>query len=248
MKSKIFLSLILFACLLNGDVMYEMITTTEGMMGMGSETVTRNFIKGERMRTEVITKNPVLGEVSSISIVRMDKNLIWLLDEDKKEYSEISLESEEKIEPIDTAGIIPEVNIQKCGEKKTILKLECEKYIVNMKVKSKEDTITIVQTMWVSQGIPGYEEITTFSKRLTTLAQDMKLGELMGIDQKSFSRFRKKISEIEGFPLETELNFIMTQEGEPFSFKTKSAVTKIDNIPISDRVFEIPTGYKRRQD
>ncbi len=246
MRNKAILSAGLLFSLLYGDVMYEMLTTTEGMMGMGGETLVRNFIKGAWIRTETITRNPLLGEVTNISIVRMDKNVVWILDKDKKEYSEIPLGAGEDIEPVDSAGIIPEISIQRCGEKKTILKSECEKYIISMKAQSKEGAIILTQTLWVTKDLPGYEEITELGRRLGILARNMGQNQLLGIDRESLRRLQEKISAIEGFPLTTELDFIIPQEEESLSFKTRSEVTKIDTVPISDKVFEIPPGYRRK--
>uniref|UniRef100_A0A7C4TGS2 DUF4412 domain-containing protein n=1 Tax=candidate division WOR-3 bacterium TaxID=2052148 RepID=A0A7C4TGS2_UNCW3 len=245
-SKKIALFWLLIFYFLYGDVMYEMVTTTEGMMGMGkSESLIRNFIKGKFMRTEVITQHPVLGEIKNISIVRLDKNVIWVLDEGKKEYTELRL-SENLADTIEIDTTLPlNIKVEKFNDKKTILKTECEKYVVNMEVKSSEGNATLIQTMWVGKDIPGYDEIVGFNEKFTGAGMGMLQGPMMGIDKESFRQFREKISEIEGFPLETELSLTM-EEG--FSIKTKSEITKITTVPISDKVFEIPEGYKLKEE
>jgi hypothetical protein len=70
---------------------------------------------------------------------------------------------------------------------------------------------------------------------------------MMGGNKKTYEEFQKKTSEIEGFPLEIDMEMIMGGEGMSFSFMTHSEVTKIETTPISDKVFEIPTGYSLKK-
>lgn len=246
-KRLILLTLMIIA-FVSGDVMYEMVTTTEGVMGMGkSQSLIRTFIKGKRMRTEVTTQHPAMGEIKDISILRLDKNLIWILDADEKVYTEMPI-NEELPKEIDTTGIIPQIEVKKFEEKKKILDYECEKYVVSMETKSGDENINLSLIFWVCKDFPGYEEISAFNKNLMRDANKSSNMGMMGIGLKSLETLQKKISEIEGFPLETEIEFNMPSEEIVFSFKTKSEVTKITTVPISDRVFELPQGYKLKEE
>jgi thymidine phosphorylase len=69
----------------------------------------------------------------------------------------------------------------------------------------------------------------------------------MMADKKSFEEFQNKINEIEGFPLELDLEVIVASEQMSFSMKTHSVVTKIDAKPINNKVFEIPAGYSLKE-
>jgi hypothetical protein len=84
--------LLFLAILLHADVMYEMTTKTTGMMGMGdSETFMRIFIKGDRSRTEVKSTSTTMGELASAYIMRLDKSVMWTIDDANKKYMETSL-------------------------------------------------------------------------------------------------------------------------------------------------------------
>lgn len=246
MKIHRLLLILIFGLFLYGDVMYEMLTTTEGMMGMGSSEATiRVFIKGDYSRTETTAKSPMTGEITSTTITRLDKKLVWILNDENKEYSELDLPS--KIEPAEVAdtsilGLMPEIKVERSGEKKKILEKECEKIIVTMNIKSEDEqgNIGMTQTMWVSRNIPGLKEINAFNKKLTEFTGGISQSAMMGINKKSMDEFQKKIGEIEGFPLELELNMTM---GNGMTIKTYSTVTNISIVPISQKVFEIPEGY-----
>lgn len=243
-KLILFLSIGLF---LYGDVMYEMNTTTEGMLGMGAtETTTSIYIKGDRRRKESTTKNPVTGEVSTITITRLDKKLTWTLYMDQQQYSETKLGEQMKLEEETegkTEAKFPEIKVERTEKKKEILEKMCEEVIISMNVANDEDNLIITQTMWLTQDIVGYEEIQGFNKKFTEVSSDQILSSTMEMNTKSFEEFQKNIGEIEGFPLEMELNIQMGTEAMPFSMKSHSTVTKIETTPIHEKVFEIPEGF-----
>jgi hypothetical protein len=65
----------------------------------------------------------------------------------------------------------------------------------------------------------------------------------MGANKQIYEEFQRKTSEIEGFPLELDMEMTVGAGGMSFSFLTHSEVTNIETQPISDKVFEIPAGY-----
>jgi len=238
--------LVCFASGLYGDVMYEMVSTSEGMMGMKGETNMRIFVKGERSLTEMTAENPMGGTMTDTKIIRLDKGVIWSIDHDKQQYKESKIVQETQA-PEEQAGQVdmPDVQVVSTGEKKKILDKDCEKVIVTMEVDDEEGASTLKQTMWVTKEIPGYKEIQNFQKQMT--ASGSMSASMMGGDKKTFEEFQRKTSEIEGFPLVIDMEMTMGAEGMSFTFKTHSEVTKIETTPISDKVFEIPTGYSLKK-
>jgi hypothetical protein len=239
--SRLFLILSL-GLFLYADVMYEMTTTSKGMMGMGGESTVRVYVKGDRSRTETTSEGMMGGEVTNITITRLDKNVIWTLDNENKQYAEIEIGEFMKVEEEETEETVPEIKIEKTGKTKEILGKTCEEVIVSMDIKSDEGSMTMTQTMWVTTDITGYEELKEFNKKFGGNGSGQSMAS-MTKDKKSYNEFQEKISEVEGFPLELEMEFSMGAEIMPFSMRTHSTVTKIDTKPISDKVFEIPEGY-----
>ena len=240
------LSLLLcVASMLNADVMYEMVSTSEGMMGMKGETKMRIFVKGDRSLTEMTAENPMGGAMTDTKIIRLDKGVIWSIDHEEKQYTEIAIAQEEPVmdEPEDVP--MPDLKVTRTGQKKKILNKDCEEVIVTMDIDDDEGTTKLKQTMWVTTDIPGYKEIQDFQRHMGGAGSTS--SSMMGGNKKTFEEFQKKTSEIEGFPLEIDMEMTMGAEGMSFSFLTHSEVTKIETNPISDKVFEIPAGYSLKE-
>lgn len=236
-----------FASILYADVMYEMTSTTEGMMGMKGETQMRVFVKGDRSLTEMTADDAMAGGMSDTKIIRLDKGVIWSIDHENKEYTQFSLEEmtgepEESEEP---AMEMPEVKVISTGNKKKILNKDCEEIIVTMEAAGDEGSATFKQTMWVTKEVPGYKEIQEFQKHMSE--SGLGSSSMMGPNKKNYDEFQQKISEIEGFPLEIIMEMSMGGGVMSFTMTTRSEVTKIETTPINDKVFEIPAGYSLKE-
>ncbi len=239
---RILLSVILFS-IIYGDVMYEIEIKTEGMIRFGNEVITaRNFIKHDRMRTEIKTAN---GR-TDVVITRLDKGVIWILDGARKEFIEVLIseflysreESERGI--FDTSSFSSIISVEKLEETKEILKMKCKKYFVSANMNTENEKITITKTLWIGRDFPGYSEIKEINTRLQGLLSGIGLLE---IDNELHRNLQKKLSEIDGFPLEIEINVKTESDGVNFELKGSSVTKKISTAPISDKVFEIPQGY-----
>ena len=233
-----------FVSILYADVMYEMTSTTAGMMGMKSETHMRVFVKGDRSLTEVTGEAPTSGSISDTRIIRLDKGVMWTLDHENKQYTEYDFKeiaapagdsSEQDME-------MPDIKVVTTEDKKTVLNKECEQVIVSMESKGENGNVTFKQTMWVTKDIPGYKEIQDFQSKIIEVGLGSSSA-AMGHNRKSYDDFQKKISAIEGFPLEIDMEIAMAGEGMSFTMTTHSEVTKVETTPISDKVFEIPPSY-----
>lgn len=248
MKMHRLFIVLLFGIFLYGDVMYEMVTTSEDMMGMGGESTMRVFVKGDYLRTEATSKSPMTGETTDITIIRLDKRAIWTLDPEEKEYTETKIEQfeepKQQATPEEEANVeMPEIKVEKTGEKKKILNKNCEKIVISMDATSEEGVMTFTQTMWITEEIPGFQEINNFNKKMSDLGISQSSATKMGGHKESYEELQKKTSEIEGFPLELDLDMTMGAEEMMFSIKMHSIVTNFNTTPIDKKVFEIPTGY-----
>ncbi|MBE0432047.1 DUF4412 domain-containing protein [candidate division WOR-3 bacterium] len=237
-----------FASMLLGDVMYEMTSTMSGMMGMQGQSQMRVFIKGDRSLTEMTAENPMGGTMSDTRIIRLDKDVMWSIDHENKTYSEYPIKrisgAAEGNDTLD--AVMPDLTVTKTGDKKKILGKECEKIIVSMKIAADEGDMTFTQTMWVSQDVPGYREVQDFQQHIAESGMGSSSA-MMGMNKASYEEFRKKISEIEGFPLEIDIEMTMGGEGMSFTMNAHSEVTNIETTPINDKVFEIPPSYSLQE-
>ncbi|MEO0094588.1 MAG: hypothetical protein ABIL46_06245 [candidate division WOR-3 bacterium] len=223
------------------DVTYEMETVTQGIMSIGNAIMTiRNFIKGDCMRTEIKSENSPEGKMGIVTITRLDKGVVWILDTEKKEFLEIPVNEEKFDTDLEPLDFIPEIKIERMNETKKILKVSCTKYLISININLENGIMQINQTMWVGKDFPGYNEIMTFNKKMQSSINGTTIP---GLDNKIFKELQKRISEIDGFPMEMELTVNIDSEGTQIEMKSANIIKKLSTVPISDRVFEIPEGY-----
>jgi len=225
---------------LYGDVMYEATMSNKGK-GAGKSVVVRTYVKGVWSRAEM---GDVSGKSSEgmIVITRLDKGVAWMLNPQGKTYSEFRFADLKKLQR-GAAGdtIVPKINIQKTAESKKVLNMSCQKVMVSAEAKSAQGGTKYVQTMWVAKNMPGAKEILDFQKKMFEQGFGVEAG---GGGNKAMLAFQKKISELDGFPLISDLDIKV--EGGPMSFdmKTHTEVTKIDTKSLNQSLFELPAGYK----
>ncbi len=237
---RILLLVITFS-IIYGDVMYEMETKTEGMIGVSDQvTSIRNFIKSDRMRMEIKVSESGLNNGTAVTIIRLDKGAFWILNPENKEYIEIPLKEPSESSIIDSSNTSSEFKIEKLPETKEILNIKCEKYFVVVDINAEDEKMEITQTMWIGRNFPGYDEIKEFNNKIQGCTDE---ADLIGIDNKLLRDLKRKILEIDGFPLEMELKVKLENNNTKMELKSSSVIKKLTTVPISDRVFEIPEGY-----
>ncbi|MBN1397807.1 MAG: DUF4412 domain-containing protein [Bacteroidetes bacterium] len=184
---------------------------------------------------------------NNITIFRLDKKMIYMIDNQKKEYTAMTfsemeasvkqankqleaLQEQMKNMPAEQRKQMEKmmggmgmgaksskIDVKKTGEKKTICGYSCVKYVINENGKE-------AGVVWTTTGVTGIggleKDMKEFSQRMA--AQMPKAKEMM-------EAFKK----IEGFQLETTISGIST------------TVTKIEKKSIPAGEFEIPAGYKK---
>jgi hypothetical protein len=228
------------------DVMYEMETDYEGMLGISSGHMgLQVFVKGDKARISMSIDSD--GEISnSVSIIRFDLMKFWLLDEDNKEYEEIMLNDSIPIGSPDTFDL-PMITVFRTGDTSNILDLKCEKIIVSMQDSSDGSFLYFSETLWVSSEVPGYEELKNFTDRLTRHGLRFASASLNG-NENAVGQLQEKINEIDGFPLKFSLDVQVGIEDMTFIMTSQSHVVKLDEVPIHDRVFDLPEGFVEKND
>ncbi|MDD8018510.1 MAG: DUF4412 domain-containing protein [Bacteroidota bacterium] len=184
----------------------------------------------------------------SIMIARLDKQLIWNLNPEKKTYSEITFADLEKMAEKGAAKMdkmkekmkgMPEeqrkmmekmmgmqndqpIEVKKTGETKSVAGYKCTKVTA---VRGEEE----VMTWWLTKDLTGFEPLMAdwkeFSKRMSAMT----------------ARFAKGTSEIykniNGFPMETTMKIMNSS--------ITTTVTKVEKRSIPSSEFDVPAGYKK---
>ena len=205
------------------DVVYKQTIKMEGMGGMMQmEFQATNFVKGEKQRSEMVSPpaegvGSPGGEGQSITIMRLDKGVIWNIFPDMQNYMETSLkemfppqpeeektESQAKISP-------PKFEIKKTKESKVINGFKCQRVIMNMEVEGTDEetgekgSFSFTGDMWVARGTKELKELEDFQKKLSEKTGGSSTGFidklLSGMQKGQMEEFTKKMYEIEGFPI-----------------------------------------------
>jgi Domain of unknown function (DUF4412) len=184
---------------------------------------------------------------NNASIFRLDKEMVYFIDIQKKEYSEMTFaeleaytkKANKKLEDMNEklknlppeqrkmmeqmmgkaamGGQNAKIDVIKTAEKKNISGYLCIKYAM------KEDT-TEVGSVWTTADVPDFssmqKDFKEFGQRMA--AQMPKAGEMVAA-----------MTKVEGFPVQTTIAGITT------------TVTKIEKKVAPASEFEVPEGYKK---
>jgi hypothetical protein len=184
----------------------------------------------------------------SIIITRLDKQLFWTLNPEKKTYTEMTFDDMEKMVSNGSAQMdkmkeqmknMPEeqrkmmekmmgtqndqpVEVKKTGETKSVAGYKCTKFIA---FRGEEE----VMSLWVTKDLTGFGPLMAdwkeFAQRMSAMT----------------ARFSKGSSDmyknIDGFPMETTIKIMNNT--------VTTTVTKVEKRSIPPTEFDIPAGYKK---
>jgi hypothetical protein len=183
-----------------------------------------------------------------IMIARLDKQLIWIVEPDKKTYSEMTFadmkkfsekmvkkmaplkeqlksmpeEQRNAMKKMMGAGSDEPISVKKTSETKSILGHKCSKMTV---FRGKEEFMT----MWLAKDISGFAPLMAdwkeFSRQMEAMASQFNESET------------DMFKEIDGFPMETSTTVA--------DHKMTSTVVKVEMRAISASEFEVPSGYTK---
>ncbi|MCK4224767.1 MAG: hypothetical protein KAX39_06280 [candidate division Zixibacteria bacterium] len=248
----------LLSCLFQvpqADVSYKQKTISSGTLAFGgTETQTTVMLKSDRQKmvtqtkfTGKLSKFMAKGGTKSVQITRLDKELTWNIDPDRKKYTEISFEEmkkmfEEMEKAVQEAESLkteketvpePKVEVYVTGKKKKISGYPCEQAIIKMTVEGEDEksgknqTFIITNEMWLTKDFPAQKEIKEFENKMS-----QKLGMKQGYGQDMFSAFTQfgidvnklteEMKKIEGFPILQTIT--MEVKGEKIEAEMESSV------------------------
>jgi len=216
-----------------GDVVYKQKSTSSGFMGMGNvETENIIMFKGDKQRDESVSKfggpmaqfMPKGGEQKQVTIIRLDKEVIWNIDMAEKTYTEMSFDELKKMMGMamaDTEMAAEEeaetkfkLDVKKTGQKKEIAGYECEEFVIEMKAEGKDamtgetQEFEVTSHLWVSPKVKGYDQIENFEKKMADKMgwkgkYEPGMAQVLARYGIEGEELAKKMKEIKGFPMLT---------------------------------------------
>jgi hypothetical protein len=229
--------------------MFETVTKTDGMLGLGvSEINSRSFFKADRSRIETSTKDTDAVSLTLIIITRLDLKVIWILNPELKTYTETRIEDFRANTQATADSLVtpPELNVEKTGNTKKLLDKECEEVRAIMKISTGDGSVNLNQTLWLTSDIPGYKDLFEYGLKIRELGLTSGLLQNNAQDN-SMKEFQDKVSNIYGFPMEWSLDMSMDSGDMNFSMKTNYLVTSYASAPINNNVFDLPPDYKLQE-
>ncbi len=243
-----------------GDVVYKQKMKMEmmgGMMQMEFQTTT--FIKGDKQRTEMSSPSRNMIQVpgtGEITIIRLDKGVVWTISPDTKTYTEMPLKEmfapqsqvkgrkgQAKLNP-------PKFEVQQTKESKLINGFKCQKVIMTMEGEAIDDergkkiSYSMSGDLWVAKGDKNLKELNDFQKRLSEKTGGSSTSFIekffSGTQKDQMEEFTNKMNEIGGFPILMDASMKMKgsfaeEEGKeemPAGMKGMMEAMKTGNKPI----------------
>jgi GLPGLI family protein len=221
-------------------------TRSSSLMGDTSVTVKYSYA-GKKFKV-------VSGENGKTTILRLDKEVMIMLNPEEKTYWELSFadmekgakkasaqmdqkmaELKEKLKdmPEEQRKMMEQMMGSRMQGSKEEPKLEVVKSGDTKKISGYTCTKYVVNrdgkemlTVWVTKDVKGFETIRKDMNEFRERMAAMNPGMRKGVMQ--------ELKNIEGFPMETEMGDML-----------KEVVTKVERKSIAASEFEIPEGYKK---
>ena len=248
MRLSLFVIMAFCGCMLSADVMYEktFTTTTTGELLPASEVHHRVFIKGDAARVEMSIILSENIELTSVTIYRFDRGVVWNLDMDNKQYTETvltdSLARSEQVPRTQPLMDDPEITVTETGATRTIVGKSCDEVIISMAELSDSVKTELTITMWVTQELDSCEELIKFDRKRGEI-DDLLSHPGNGRVQTTAVRLPIETNTISGFPLQTSDRMTISSGDMSICMQSEYVFTKLDDKPISQMVFEIPPGF-----
>jgi hypothetical protein len=162
----------------------------------------------------------------SSSITRLDRELIWGIDDDRKQYTEMTFAQmrEMAAQGLAVAGAPPQpearpeiemeytAEVQRTGRKETVNGFAAEQVIVTLKGRPKDPksemqmTTTLTLEQWLSTAVPGGDEVRDHQRLMAEkLGMDPELrrmgGAVMGSYGEAFKEMAAKLKDLKGYPV-----------------------------------------------
>jgi len=233
MKTRLLVACCLAAVLLpaavHADLTVKEETRMNGMMGMlsskGTETT---YIKGEKMRAETTVEmgGMITGMMEGagtpspsdvVTITRLDKGLIWFVDNADSTYMEMSLKGS-KAESSAARLKVKDLSIKRTGRTKTIMGDKCDGVEVDITVEASAgggeeqqvQTQSVKSLFWMRPEVKDMAEMRHFWDAMVDVAKISQGNDPMS---EVMAPVFAKIKEIPGVPLGVEMSLVAPMGG-----------------------------------
>lgn len=237
------------------DVTVKQTTTGKGM-GMSGTMPGTMYIKGMKMRTEV-----VMGDTTRVTIFDVENQKMYSFDSKKKEADVHDMQAfaETMGQSVDVSQM--KATVTPNGQTRTIAGKSAAGYDMQVSMPTSmggkggpQMTVNLVGPMWIVKGAPGTEEYITFYKAAVEkgwIFSDPRAAKGSPGQAKAIAEMYRQLAETGGMPYETEMEIKMSGEGPMAAimgkmggFSSKTTVESVETGTLSADLFAPPAGYK----
>jgi hypothetical protein len=179
--------------LASADLTIEEKTSVRGFMGIwGSEGTEVTYIKGDMMRSESDTQKMGMGShrgmenpPPAVTIIRMDKGLIWYVNTLDKTYMESPFEPLPETDEENAPGFgVVDVTVEETSETKEVMGKTCDgvKAAITFETQGSEGLVseTVDVMFWMNSEVKSLAEMREFWENMVEMSQSQKQKVPMG--------------------------------------------------------------------
>ncbi len=237
------------------DVTMKSTMTGKGM-GMGGTFNSTTYIKGNKMRNDMVA-----GDTTRTTIFDVDTQKMITFDSKKKEAEVYDMQklAADVSQSVDTTGMKSSVKAN--GKTKPIGGHTAAGYDVVIELPAMmggkdgmKMTVHLTGPLWIVKGAPGSAEYMNFYKTAVEKGwffTDPRAAKGQPGQAKAMAEMYRQMAATGGIPYEQEMNIKMSGDGPMAAMFTKmgnmtttTTVTSVETTALAADLFAPPAGYK----
>jgi len=240
------------------DVTVKGSMTGKGL-GMSGTTTTTTYIKGNKMRADV-----VMGDTTRTSIYDLDAQKMYSFDSKKKEADVYDMRrlSEEIAKNVQVSEM--KATVKPNGKTKDLAGKSAAGYDMDVTLPATmggpngmKMTVNMTGPVWVVKGAPGTAEYVAFYKSAVEQGwffNDVRSAKAQPGTAKAMAEMYRQLAATGGMPYETEMTVKMSGDGPMAGMLAKmgnltmtTTVTSVETGELAADLFAPPAGYKLKE-
>jgi hypothetical protein len=239
----------------SADVTIKQTTAGKGL-GLGGQTTGTTFIKGNKMRADV-----VMGDKTQTSVYDLDAQKMYIFDSKKKEADvwDMATFAAEVGKSVDVSST--KASLKPNGQTKQIGTHSATGYDLEVSMtaamggsKDMNMTVTLIGPAWIVRGAPGAADYARFYKAAVEkgwIFSDPRAAKAQPGQAKAMAEMYNQMAAIGGIPYETDMQIKLGGSGpmaglfaKMGNITMKSTVDSDETGALGDELFAPPAGYK----
>ncbi len=228
-------------------------------MGMSGTMVSTTFVKGSKMRNDV-----VMGDTTRTTIFDLDTQKMISFDSKKKEADVYDMQkmSEDMAKNVQVNEM--KASVKPNGKTKELLGKTAAGYDMSISLPAMmggaggmKMVVNIEGPMWIVKGAPGTAEYLAFYKAAVDKGwffSDPRSAKAQPGQAKAMAEVQRQLASTGGIPYEQEMNIKMSGDGPMAGMLAKmgnisstTTITGIETGALAADLFAPPAGYKLKE-